>query len=277
MQTIQITGFALVFFLFTGAIRAEEAHHQSGIATIRTDHLLGQPWEERGGSWRTRLIGSYLTSQLKYDADGNSIPLDQDGRFSSWTLNAFGEYAITDRWMVSALFPLQRSTLQAGLQKDVWTSRGDSNVWLRHRLGNMAGFSPSLALGVKIPGNYPATSGLGDGQVDYDLQAFASKPLAGGHYFSFNAGYRYRSGAVADEFLFGGQVGITPRPAWLLIAAVNGVRGTGSGFQKGSVNGGITVSRSLSGGWGILTSHSRLLSGKNTVDARVWSIGISYR
>lgn len=271
-------------FLWTGlllaipaAIHAEEAHHQGGTATIRSGQLLGQPWEEKSGLWRGRLFGSYLTSRSSFDGEGGKGPLDGGGRFTNGGLNFYGEYAVSDRWSVSAFLPFQRSTFENNLQRDAWTSRGDVQGWVRYRFDEVLGFAPAVVLGAKMPGNYQVVSGFGDGQVDYELQGFLTKNLKNGHYLSFNSGYRLRLGSVSNEIIYGGQFGWAVKPGWRVISSMNGVKGVGTGIQKDYLNAGFTAVKTISGPWSLLASFNKILSGKNTVDAEVWSIGVSFR
>ena len=269
--------WAGLLMAFPAAIQAEEAHHQGGTATVRSGQILGQPWEEKSGLWRGRLFGSYLSSGSSFDAEGGKKPLADGGQFTNWGLNLYGEFAITDRWSASAFLPFQRSTFENRLKRDTWTSRGDVYGWARYRFDDLNGFTPALVLGAKVPGNYQVTSGFGDGQVDYELQGFLTKSVKNGHYFSFNSGYRYRLGSVSNEIIFGGQFGLALRPGWMVIPSMNGVKGIGSGTQKDYLNAGFSTLKTISGSWSLFASYNKILSGKNTVDAEVWSIGVSFR
>lgn len=262
---------------FPAASRAEQAHHQGGTATVRSGQIFGQPWEEKSGDWRWRVFGSYLTSRSNFDAGGTRKALDDNGRFTNWGLNIFGEYALSDRWSVSAFAPLQHSNLANDLQKDGWTSIGDVYGWARYRFKDIKGLSPAVLIGAKVPGNYKVVSGFGDGQVDYEAQGFLTKNFRDGNYIAVNSGYRYRLGSIADELIFGGQVGLSAGRGWLLIPSLNGIKGTGSGVQKDFLNAGFTILKAINGPWNLLVSYNRILSGKNTVSADVWSLGISFR
>lgn len=227
--------------IFPAAIRAVEANHQGGTATVRSGQILGQPWEEKSGQWRGGLFGSYLSSSSTFDANGGHAPLTDNGRFTNWGINLFGEYVMTGRWSVSAFLPLQRSTFENNLKRDTWASRGDVYGWARYGFDDFKGFSPALVLGAKVPGNYQVVSGFGDGQMDYELQGFMTKNMKNGQYFSVNSGYRYRLGSVADEILFGGQFGVAIKPGWMVIPPMNGVKGIGTGIQMDYLNAGFTT------------------------------------
>lgn len=262
---------------YPAASRAEPAHHQGGAATVRSGQLPDRPWEGKSGDWRGWIFGSYLTSGSSYDASGARKALDNNGRFTNRGLNLFGEYSLTSRWSLSAFLPLQRSNLANDLQNDGWTSLGDVYGWARYRFNDIKGFSPAVLMGAKVPGNYKVVSGFGDGQVDYEVQGFLTKSLKSGTYIAANSGYRYRQGGIADEIIFGGQLGLAPAQGWLLIPSLNGVRGAGSGVQKDFLNAGFSVQKAISGPWNFLAFYNRILSGKNIVSADVWSLGISFR
>ena len=263
--------------LISAPLCAEQAHHQAGVATVRTGQIFGHPWDGAAGSWRGRVFSSYLDSRSSYDSGGARRRLDNNGRFSNLSLNLFGEYALTDRWSASALLPVQRSHLDNDLGHERWGSVGDVNFWARRRFQDWGRLSPSVVAGLKIPGNYRTSRAVGDGQVDLDLQGVATRSLGRGHFLAANTGYRRRFGAVSDEVVLGAQFGLAPGARWLLVAALNGVRGFGAGVQKDFLDGGFSVVRTLAGPWGLLASYNRTLTGKNTVGADVWSLGVSYR
>ena len=263
--------------LFPSASWAEEAHHQGGTATIRSGQILGQPWEEERGSWRGRVFGSGLESTSAFDGEGRRSALDNNGKFTGWSLNFFGEYALSERWSVSAFLPLQRSSLSNGLASETWTSVGDTYGWAKYRFKNLRGFSQSMVVGAKIPGNYKPVSGIGDKQFDYDAQYLLTKSFTSGNYFSINSGYRVRLGEVSDEAILGAQFGVALRTGWLLIPSLNGVKGIGNGIQKDYLNVGLTSIKTLHGPWSVFASFNKILSGKNTISADVWSLGVSFR
>lgn len=263
--------------LFPSASWAEEAHHQGGTATLRSGQMLGQPWEEERGTWRGRVFGSGLESTSAFDGDGRRSALDNNGKFTGWSLNFFGEYALSERWSVSAFLPLQRSSLSNGLASETWTSVGDTYGWAKYRFKSLHGFSQSMVVGAKIPGNYRVVSGVGDKQIDYDLQYLLTNTFKNGNYFSINSGYRLRLGDVSDEAILGAQFGVALRPGWLLIPSLNGVKGIGSGIQKDYLNAGLTSIKTMRGPWSLFASYNKILSGKNTIRADAWSLGVSFK
>ncbi len=256
---------------------AEVAHHQAGAVTLRSGQTLAKPWNDRKGSFRGRAFVSYLQSSSGFDSGGAKTALKDNGRFQGTTFNLFGEYAVSDRWNAAALVPLQDSRLRTDISRDHWTSLGDVFGWARYRLDQKGAWTPSMAAGVKLPGTYKSVSGLGDGQTDLDLQGFASRVVGKGGYGAFNAGYRYRAGGISDEVVFGAQLGWAPARAWLLLPGVSGAFGVGSGVPKDFVNLGLSAFRTVGGDWSAFASYNRVVAGKNTSGADVWSFGMAFR
>jgi hypothetical protein len=131
--------------------------------------------------------------------------------------------------------------------------------------------------GIKIPGNYPAISGAGDAQVDGDIQALLTKRISTRSYLTGAVGYRLRLGEISDEIPYGLHLGWSPVERWMLIASANGARGIGSGIQKDFFNLGGSLQWSINASWSMVGSYNRIISGRNTVDAKTWSLGIAYR
>lgn len=271
--------FLLTFWLALAAIgpaSAEPAHHQGGAATIRSGQALAQPWSDRKGSFRGRAFLSYMYSGSAFDGGGAKASLPGDGRFQGTALNLYGEYAVTDRWSASGLVPLQYSQLHSAIGRDHWTSLGDTFGWARYRANARGDWTPSIAAGLKLPGTYRTVSGLGDGQTDVDLQGFVSRRVSPSGYLAFNTGYRYRAGSISNEVVFGAQTGWT-KERWSIVPAMSGAFGVGSGIPKDFLNLGLSVFRSIAADWSVLASYNRVVSGKNTTSADVWTIGMAFR
>lgn len=256
---------------------AEEAHHQGGIATARSGQILGQPWSESEGALRWRAFASYLESSYSFDSDGHRRRLPNDGRFSSWSLNLFGERALTRRWSASMFLPIQYSRLSSSSSHAAWTSLGDVYGWARYRLDDLKGLLPALAAGVKIPGTYQTASGIGDGQADFELQGYLTKVFARGGYAAVNTGYRYRVASPSDELPFGLQVGWPATRRLLIVPSLSGTKGVGGGTRKDFLGAGMSGFWSLQGPWNLFASYQKMVLGTNTAAADIGSVGVSFR
>lgn len=259
------------------ALRSEAAHHQAGGATVRDGQSLGQLWKPEPGEWQARLFASALSSDSVFGPSGASVPLENHGTFNAQSLNLFGEYTFSERWSASAYIPLQRSRISSDVSKESWTGLGDTYAWGRYRFDATGPTSHSLVLGVKVPGSYGRSSGLGDRQVDYDLQYLASRATASGGYVSFNSGYRVRLGDISDEVILGIQAGFNLGRGWMVVPNLTGVKGIGSGVNKDYANGGLTVIKTLAPARSLFFSYSNTFAGQNTVRAQVWSLGLAFR
>ncbi|WP_291272285.1 hypothetical protein [Geothrix sp.] len=257
--------------------RAEGAHHQGGAATVRGGQIQAEAWADPAGSWRLRLFLSSLDSEASFNADGQHVLNPGGGRFSNNSLNVFAEYALSNRWSASLLTSFQRIENQTDVVRESWSSAGDTYGWARRTLDDVAGFTPALLFGVKIPGNYPAVSGAGDAQVDGDAQALLTRKLSDSSYITGSLGYRLRLGEISDEIPYGFHLGWSPAERWALVASANGARGIGAGIQKDFFNLGGSVQWSINASWSLIGSYNRIISGRNTVDAKTWSLGIAFR
>ncbi len=259
------------------SVWAEEAHHQGGVATARSGQLLGEPWKDEAAGWRWRSFASYLESRSSFDADGHRRALPNNGRFTSWSLNFFGERSLGTRWSASAFLPVQASRLKDDLGHSGWYSLGDVYGWARYRLDEFKGMRRALSAGIKAPGTYRTVSGVGDGQVDVELQGFLAKTFAERHYVALNSGFRFRTGSPSNEIPYGLQAGWAPSERLLLVPAVSGVRGIGGGVQKDFLGAGLSGFWTLSGPWRLFGSYQKIVMGKNTAAADIGSVGVSYR
>lgn len=254
---------------------AEQAHHQTGGATIRGGQVHGEPWAEKG-AWRLRLMPTYLRSAGRYDGSGGHASLPENGTFNGTSLAVFVERSVSERWSLSALGSVQEAHLKSDLGHSRFTSLGDTFLWARRSLASFSGIEPSVLAGLKAPGTYRSADGVGDGQVDAEAQGVLAKPLPWG-FIAGNAGLRYRGGGISDEAVYGVQLGVRPAKGWLVSPALSGAYGLGAGARKDFVAGSFSVARALKGPWGVLASYSRVLAGRNTASADIWSAGVSFR
>ncbi|MEK7288172.1 MAG: hypothetical protein AAB091_06405 [Elusimicrobiota bacterium] len=260
-----------------GQAFAEQAHHQAGAATVRAGQWIAQPWETGEERLRWRIFGSYLSSQSRFDALGDRVALENNGRYSNFGLNAFLEYALNPRWSIAGLAPLQWSRLSDDLSRERWVNVGDTYGWVRRSIEGNARWSAGALAGIKIPGNYRPGAATGDRQTDMEAQGFLGHGLGRGSFASLGSGYRVRFGSPSDEIFFNAQFGWNPGNGWLLVPAAAGALGVGGGVPKDFLNAGVTIFRSLRGPWRLLGSYNRVIAGKNTVSAGVWALGVSYQ
>lgn len=257
--------------------RAEASHHQGAAGqvanAVSTAQLQSLTSSSAPEEWRLTLFPSYLRATSAFDDGGTSASLPAGSRVENYTLNAYAERRLGERWAVSALTGWQELRLsESGVARSV-SSLGDSFLALR-RSDAMGWGALSATATIKIPGTYPESALTSVKQVDAQLEVLAStRPLA---WLSLAAGsgYRLRLGGVQDEVTatvlatldLGAQLTLAPT----LLAAVPVGLGT---IAKNAVTAGAALGWRATPAVSVMTGYYRTVYGRNVVQADVATVG----
>ena len=265
---------------------AEASHHQGAAAgQVANAAAAGQLQSLAGASdppdvksladWQVTVFPSYLRATSAFDDTGMASSMSPGTRVENYTLNAYAERRLGDRWAVSALTGWQELRLQeAGANRSI-SSLADSFLAVRHSDAMSWGVLSAIGT-VKVPGTYAESSLTSAKQVDAQIEVLAAvQPLpwigvvAGG-------GYRARFGSVQDEVTatvlvpvrFGGRLTATPS----VLAAIPVGLGT---VAKNSVLAGASVGWRAFDRMDLTAAYYRTVYGRNVVQADVVTLGIS--
>jgi hypothetical protein len=174
-----------------------------------------QAWTKEKGKFYSQIGASFLTyNQL---LNGKTSPKEWtnlNANFSDMTLQAYGEYGLTNRLMLSAQLPLRLlsvkdvqapNTVQAGNL----TALGNIHAALTANFYNKNGIVLSGKANVGLPtAKYDAATGLRSG---FAATSFEPSLLAGfGHakfFASGEAGYVLRNNGYSNRIHVAGQIG----------------------------------------------------------------------
>jgi hypothetical protein len=162
-----------------------------------------------------KVSGTYLGTSEAYDQNGDKFATTT---FTTWSLNLYSEYGVTNRLTAILRAPLIRSAAYENTEN--LTKPGDIGIGLKY--GLIRGSTPvAIAIEPEFPtgeeiGTVPVTDGsggtvrlpTGDGEYNTLVRTSVSHsfyPIPG--YVSFDAGYNFRTEGFTDEYLFMIQAG----------------------------------------------------------------------
>jgi len=276
-------------------------------AALAPDATAGA-WLQAPGAAYLKISGGYLYTEHEYDSEGDKIdilsrePLIQDAGYRDIAFTGYLEYGLADRLTLAASLPFKILTSTrteitefADLTRDIDVTNGgfsDLRAGLRYPL-QTAPFPLSIQSDVKIPLGYdahPDNTGppLGTGKLDLDLGLLAGVslwPVPG--YAGASVGYRFRGGDLADEILFGAEIGAGAGR----FAARVVLDGSYSTERPEPLDGSSTttltnqdvlkllpaIEFSAAAGTAVVAEAYHVLSGRNTAAGTTWVLGLVHR
>jgi hypothetical protein len=184
------------------------------VTSVASEAMAGA-WPRKQGSLYSKLAFTTLSTTEAHDQNGDTYTTPQ---FSTWSLNLYGEYGVTDRLTAILRAPVLRSA-KYGNSESV-TDVGDFSVEAKYAI-LAGGFPVAVAVEAEFPtgdesGVVPLTDGsggtarlpTGDGEYNTRIKALISRsfhPVPA--YASFVAGYDIRTEGFTDEYLVMIQAG----------------------------------------------------------------------
>jgi hypothetical protein len=224
---------------------------------------------------------SYLSSGDFYDSQGFKQTLPGGQKFRDITTNLHLEYGLRDKVGFVLGLPVRNLKLEQSAPPDLvaW-GFGDLTSALRFRLV-MDPVVAAVQAEVKLPTGYNASlqnPPLGDGQTDYTGRLLLGKSLPSFNGFAQAAGgYRHRTGAPADEFLFNADAG-----SWLADRALVGAhweyskhRGDQRPFDR--FQGGVTARYRAWRRFDVLGGLFHIFGGENVPAGTQLFVGVTAR
>ena len=168
-------------------------------------------WSQEKGASYHRLAGNYYFADKEFDTDGDSQSMTDNGEFTEYNLNYYGEYGILNTLTVFGSFYYK----DIERDDDYWNYQtngvGDVDLGLRYQFYSGKPGVFSLQGLVKIPAFYDEDDAmpLGNGQYDYELRLMYGRslwPVIPG-YMNLEVGYRWRDEEPSDEFRYLVEIG----------------------------------------------------------------------
>lgn len=222
-----------------------------------------------------------------------------DSYFTDLNIGNYVEYGITDTLsLVNSIYFKQikskyDSTASSTTTTTTTAGMADIEIGLKQKLAEGAyGIFSHQAL-VKIPGPYDKKSALplGNGQFDLEyrfLYGISLWRLFPG-YANFEAGYRFRSEAPADEFRYLAEVGVDITKRLYARVKLDGILSANNADRMADQSGNPTtiyqydlqkidsaVGYKLTDNWGLELGYTPTLYAKNTAEGTTYSVGVTY-
>lgn len=168
--------------------------------------------------------------------DGKGRRADNPG-FRKGEFNPYAEYGASEDWTLgTSLFfqYLEQDNAEGGALSN--RGLGEMEWFARYQLLQEGGYALSIQPLVNLPGHYFDKNGPIAGREDWD----AELALLGGygfswrgrdHYIDAKAAYRYRSGALADQYRLSAAAGFALDDAWQVVPELH-FTGRANGTNK---------------------------------------------
>ncbi|HXV75774.1 MAG TPA: hypothetical protein VD788_05590 [Candidatus Polarisedimenticolaceae bacterium] len=161
-------------------------------------------WTPPRATAYTRFSVERFTADEGFDAEGEVVPFEFDGRYTDDTLKLYGEFALRDELALIASIPLQSIEYENRFESGATDGLGDFELGLRLRFVDRPVVVSFQAL-VRVPGHYEGEPRLPLGYDQYDAEGrlLLGQSLAAGRiYYGLEAAYRWRDREPADEWRY---------------------------------------------------------------------------
>ncbi len=279
------------------------------LATLSTEAVAGGAWNRKSDGYYLKVGPVFITADREYDIWGEPRTIFNDparfreGSFGVTNFVFYGELGLND-WLTGVLstqyMVAVREAKQLNGRDTSQSSSGLGDTWVSARVKlfpDEFGVAGAVTLGVKIPtGSARQEIPLGTGLVDYEAglafgRGFPVGPTSG--YAQIGGGYRLRRDA-GDEVTYQVEAGINLASTIMLQGIVDGV-GTTSDLDAVAVDGqsGSAPMQFIADQsflrWNVAFIYAAtdlldinigfgdVVSGRNTLDAGSFSIGLSWK
>jgi hypothetical protein len=220
-----------------------------------------------------------------------------DPDFTDTNLGNYIEYGLTDTVsLINSIYYKQISntfTVSGTTTTTTTTGISDIEIGLKHKLAEGPSGIFSHQVLVKIPGAYDKNSilPLGNGQIDVEYRILYGLSLWRWFpgYANFEAGYRYRAEAPADEFRYLAEIGTDITNQLYARAKLDGIRSMKNAGSTTNLGGNPTteyqfdllkldtaLGYKMTDAWGLEFGYTPTLSARNTAKGTTYSLGFTY-
>lgn len=234
-------------------------------------------WTQPKGEGQVIATGIYSHSNKGYDADGNTIDIDDYTKAEAYVLV---EYGVTDDVTVMVTPSFSHVEVEGGSDS---TGLGYTELGARYRLAHGDSGVLSLQASLRLPGKKRrdniAQIGATDSEIDLRALAGTTFKLGGSDGFlDVQGGYRIRNGGPPSEYRLDATIGIRPAEKFLIMAqsfnVVSDGRGTGVFGKHRYSNLYVSAVYDIDPKWSIQVGGIATLSGRNALRERGLLVGI---
>ncbi len=262
------------------------------IMSVKT--VFAGAWSQAKNESYHRFAANTYYADEEFDTDGDSSSMTNNGEFTEYSLNYYGEYGILDT--LTAFCSLYYKDIEQDDDTMNYQTNGigDMDLGLRYQVYSGKPGVFSFQGLVKIPKFYDedAAMPLGNGQYDYELRLLYGRslwPVIPG-YMNLEAGYRWRLEDPADEFRYlveiGSELGnnFYGRAKLDALVSMDNVDNQTDEFDNPTstlaydlTKLDVTLGYHFTSEWGLEVEYTPALWGKNTAKGATWTVAVSFQ
>jgi protein XagA len=177
---------------------------------------LAGAWTLPEGLGQTIVTSTFMSGDRMFTASGRLIPVRE---YSKFELTPFAEYGITD-WLTAVVSTSILTAAVAGRPDDRYSGLGHTEIGARARFAESDWGAASVQASARLPGALDARdpAQMGNTEPEFDMRVLAGTGFPIGDWLGFvdaQLAYRWRGGALPDEYRLDLTAGVRPRPDWL--------------------------------------------------------------
>ncbi|MBU0994887.1 MAG: hypothetical protein KJ737_20540 [Proteobacteria bacterium] len=261
---------------------------------MSTEIVSAGAWPQEKGKSYHRLAGNYYFSDKDFNSGGDSQSVKDNGEFTEYSLNYYGEYGILDTLTLFGSLYYKDIERDDDYMNYKTNGVGDVDLGLRFQLYSGKPGVFSLQGLIKIPAFYDDNDEmpLGNGQYDYELRLMYGRslwPVIPG-YMNIEAGYRIRDEDPSDEFRYlveiGSDLGKKCYARAKLDALVSMENADNQTDEFGNPTSTLeydlakldmTLGFKITPALGLELGYTPALWGKNTAKGTTWTFAVSFQ
>ena len=166
-------------------------------------------WNLPRGATYFKVSFSGFVAENEFDADGNVLPFDFEGRYRDRNLVLYGEHGLSDGVALIGSIPLMSIEYENLFEAGETDGLGDFDLGVRVGVAERAAVLSFQGI-VKVPGQYEGEPRLPLGNDQYDVEGrflVGQSLLRGRLYYGVEAGYRWREREPSDEWRYKLELG----------------------------------------------------------------------
>jgi protein XagA len=175
-------------------------------------------WTLPEGYSQVIVTSSFMSGDAYFDAKGRLVPVRE---YTKFELTPFAEYGVTD-WLTAFASPSLVTVSVEDRPNHRYSGLGYTELGARARVIGTDWSAVSVQSSVRLPGALDARdpAQIGNTEPELDLRLLAGTGFAFGGWSGFvdaQAGYRWRDGALPNEYRVDLTFGVRPMPSLLLM------------------------------------------------------------
>ena len=261
---------------------------------VSVDTAFAGAWSQAKGNSYHRFAANFYYADEEFDKDGDSRSMADNGDFTEYSFNYYGEFGILDTLTVFGSVYYKDIERDDDIMNYQTNGIGDMDLGLRYQLySGKPGVFSCQGL-VKIPDFYDEDDPmpLGNGQYDYEVRLMYGRslwPLIPG-YMNLEAGYRWRDKDPSDEFRYLVEIGSEFGKNFYGRAKLDALVSMDNADNQTDAFGNptstleydlakldLTLGYHMTTQWGLELGYTPAVWGENTAKGATWTLAISFQ